>query len=253
MRCETVFGDTDFYRAFPDPKDVFANHVDKHADVLLPVGSLSLNHLSPSWHGLIHFILPVEPAGGCGFAGESANEFCNYLCRPNWIGYRLTDEKCELACDLRFFRKFLYADKPPRTAEEQEEAEELERHYLQTHDEFDRRSTFYCQQGWLCQWPDEWSGEKTDVPSTRRALIRDVGGVSWHGNWSNIGDFPLSRYPEKRNDHNTFKVYPRAESGRDFHFVGSVDMWDYLGHTNGRLLLFYDPEACTALSTIDWS
>jgi hypothetical protein len=186
-------------------------------------------------------------------AGEGANEFCNYLCRPNWVGYRLTGDKCELACDLRYFRRALYADRPPRTLEERAEAEELERHYRQTHDEFGRRATFYREQGWLCQWPDECSGKKKDVQPARAALARDLGGTSWHGNWSNSGDFPLSKYPGVLDGYKTFKVHPRTEDRRDFHFVGGVEMWNYLGHTNGTLLLFFDPQERVALSTVDWS
>jgi hypothetical protein len=254
MPRKVLFGDSDYYRAFPDPKDVFARRVRGHAAALLPVGSLSLGFLSPRWNGLIHFLLPVEPVGGCGRAGEEgANEFGNYLCRPNWVGYRLTGNKCELACDLRFFRKALYADRVPQTAEERAEAEELERHYRREHEEFDRRAAFYREHGWLCQWPDQWTGAKRDVKSLRAALVRDLGGTSWHGNWANSGDFPKSKYPAVREGYDTFRAYPRTEDGRDFHFVGSVEMWNYLGDTNGTLLLFYDPEQQVALTTVDWS
>lgn len=253
MRSKALFGDTDYYEAFPDPKDVFARNVRGHRVALLPVGSLSLGHLSPEWDGLIHFLLPVEPAGGCGLAGKAPNKFRTYLCRPNWVGYRLRGDKCELACDPRFFRKALYADRPPRSPAERAEAEELGRHYGRAHEDFDRRAAFYREHGWLCQWPEEWSGKKKDVKSSRVALVRDLGGVSWDGNWANSGDFPKSEYPTVREGYDTFKVCPRTADGRDFHFVGSVEMWNYLGDTNGTLLLFYDPVERVALSTVDWS
>ena len=48
-------------------------------------------------------------------------------------------------------------------------------------------------------------------------------------------------------------MYPRTEDGRDYRFVGSVEMWNYLGDTNGTLLLFFDPKVRVALSTVDWS
>lgn len=253
MRSKTLFGDTDYYRAFPDSKDVFARRVRGHAQVLLPVGTLSLRRLSPKWDGQIHFLLPVEPVGGCGLAGQGTNEFCNYLCRPNWVGYRLVGDQCELACDLRFFRKARYVDQPPRTAAERAEAEELDQHYRRTHEEFARRAAFYREHGWLCQWPDQWSGKKRDVRSARAALVGDLGGESWHGNWSNGSGFPLSKYPAVRDGYDTFKAYPRTADGRDFRFVGGVEMWNYLGDTNGTLLLFFDPEERVALSTVDWS
>jgi hypothetical protein len=253
MRGKTLYADTDYFRAFPDSKDVFAKRVRSHAAVLLPVGTLSLRHLSPGWESHIHFILPIEPCGGCGVAGDGANEFCNYLCRPNWVGYRLVGDRCELACDFRFFRKALYEDRAARTDAERAEADDPEQHYRRTHSEFDRRAAFYREHGWLCQWPDEWTGKKKDVRSLRVPLVRDLGGDSWHGNWSNSGDFPISRYPAKQDGYNTFKVYPRTEDGRDYRFVGSVEMWNYLGDTNGTLLLFFDPKVRVALSTVDWS
>jgi hypothetical protein len=253
MGRKTLFGDTDYFRAFPKPKDVFAKRIRDHADLLLPVGTLSLSHLSPAWDGLIHFILPIEPAGGYGYFGEGADEYCNYLCRPNWVGFRMVDDKCELACDFRFFRKALFADRPPRTAEEREEVEVLNQHYRQTHDDFAQRAAFYREHDWLCPDPDEWTGKKKDVNSMRGALVRNLGGVSWDGNWSNSDRFPLSKYPGRRDGEDDFKAYPRTEDGRDFHFIGSIEMWNYIGDANGELLLFYDPEERVTLSTIDWS
>jgi hypothetical protein len=252
MRSKTLFGDTEYYRAFPDPKDVFTRRIRSHAAALIPIGTLSLSHMSPKWDGLIHFILPVEPVGGCGLLGEGTNEFCNYLCRPNWIGYRMTGDKCELACDLRFFRKAMYENCPPQNAKERKEAKDLAEHYRHMNDAFDGRAAFYREHGWLCQSPDEWSGKQKDIRSTRDALVR-LGGISWDSNWSNTGDFPLSKYPGRLEGYDSFKVYPKTEDGRDFHFIGSVDMWSYFGDTNGELLLFYDPEERVTVSTIDWS
>jgi hypothetical protein len=48
-------------------------------------------------------------------------------------------------------------------------------------------------------------------------------------------------------------VLPRTEDGRDFHYVGEVEMWNYVGDTNGVLVLFYDPKDRVVLTTIDWT
>jgi hypothetical protein len=35
--------------------------------------------------------------------------------------------------------------------------------------------------------------------------------------------------------------------------VGEVEMWNYIGDTNGVLVLFFDPQERIALTTIDWT
>ena len=69
--------------------------------------------------------------------------------------------------------------------------------------------------------------------------------------------FPLARYPDQFEDrgkvHPCDRVLPQTEDGRDFHYIGEVEMWNYIDYTNGVLLLFYDPCERIALTTIDWT
>src|SRR5262245_39698952 len=99
----TLYRATAFFQPFPDARCVFANRVEEHSQFLLPLATLSLSYLSPNWGGDIHFIMPIEPCPGRGVVGERSREYHNYLCRPNWVGYRMIDNRCELACDFRFF------------------------------------------------------------------------------------------------------------------------------------------------------
>jgi hypothetical protein len=67
----------------------------------------------------------------------------------------------------------------------------------------------------------------------------------------------MSRYPDQFEDlgkvYDSERVLPRTEDGRDFHYVGEVEMWNYINYTNGVLVLFFDPKERVALTTIDWS
>jgi hypothetical protein len=257
MHGKTLYRETSYLRAFPDPKDVFATRVRQHSSYLLPIASLALKHLSRKWEGSIHFVMPIEPVGGYGFPGDGTNPYHNYLCRPNWIGYRMLGDKCELACDFRFFHKAYYADHSPTSEIAKREARYLPSHYSETRREFANHAKFFRKHGWLAQSPDQWKGLKKDARRMRVSLVRDLGGVSFHSNWSNFGDFPISRYPDEFEDlgrvYKSDRVLPRTEDGRDFHYIGEVEMWNSMGATNGVLVLFYDPKERVALTTIDWT
>jgi hypothetical protein len=254
MGGETLYLETPYLRAFPDPNTVFASRRKMHSSLLLPVATLSLSHLSPDWGGHIHFILPIEPWGGYGLPGDGTERYHNHLCRPNWIGYQLRGSKCELACDPRFFHREYYAEHRSSTDLGRAEAAELSAHYERVIGDFTRRRDFFREHGWLCAEPERWTGSARDKGRLRGSLVQDLGGVSWHGNWSNGSDeFPMSRYAGVLEGHDCDRVLPRTEDGRDFHYIGSVEMWNYIGDTNGVLMLFFDPKDRVALTTIDWS
>ncbi|MEX0724712.1 MAG: hypothetical protein WD065_00500, partial [Planctomycetaceae bacterium] len=113
MKGEILYTTTDYFRPFPDPHDVFADHVEEHAEYLLPAGTLSLSHISSEWSGEIHFLLPIEPVPGFGVPFEKSIPYHNYLCRPNWFGYHLRENKAQLAADFRIFHKAFYAENLP--------------------------------------------------------------------------------------------------------------------------------------------
>jgi hypothetical protein len=257
MNGKTLYRETTYLRMFPDPSDVFANRVKKHSTFLLPVATVALRYLSRKWEGNIHFVMPIEPCGGYSFPGARMSGYHNYLCRPNWIGYRMLGDKCELACDFRFFHKAYYAENPPQTETARREAQEFQSHYFRTRQAFKRHTQFFREHGWLCQSPERWTGSKNDISLMRVSLVHDLGGVSFDRNWSKVGDLPISRYADQFEDrgivYESDRVLPRTEDGRDFHYIGDVEMWNYIGDTNGVLVLFYDPKERIALTTIDWT
>ncbi len=258
MNGKTLYGETNYFRSFPAPSEVFANRVKKHAEFLLPVATLSLRYISRKWDGQVHFVIPIEPLGGYGVLGEETNQYHNYLCRPNWIGYRMLGSKCELACDFRYFHRAYYAENPPKSEHRKQEVQELPSHYRRIRQEFTNHAHFFNEHRWLCQSPKQWTGLKKDKSWMRVSLVRDLGGVSFHSNWSNLSDdFPVSRYPDQFEDRGKVyacdRVLPQTEDGRDFSYIGELEMWNYIGDTNGVLMLFYDPKEKVALTTIDWS
>lgn len=261
MSGETLYVATDYFRPFPDAADVFSRDVDEHAEYLLPVASVSLSHLSPDWAGNVHFIIPVEPVGGYGIPGERSMAYHNFLCRPNWLGYTLRGDKCESACDFRYFHKRYYAEHPPEGVY-QDELNEMVDHYGRVRSRFAAAAEHFKKYGWLSSDPGNWNpSEPEPEPDdmVRVSLVRNLGGASYDGNWSSAYSegFPLSRYPDKLEDCGHFydcdRVLPQTDDGRDFVYVGEMEMWNYIGPTNGSLLLFYDPGQQIALTTIDWS
>src|SRR5262249_16065747 len=122
---------------------------------------------------------------------------------------------------------------------------------------FARHAAFFRKRGWLTQCPDQWTGSKQNIKTFRVSLVRKLGGVSFHANWSNMADFPFSRYADQVEDrakiYDSDRVLPQTEDGRDFHYVGEIEMWNYIEDTNGVLMLFFDPQDRIALKTIDWS
>ena len=149
MNGQTLYGATDFYRPFPDPNDVFASNIPEHCEYLLPVGTLSLSHVSPDWSGCIHYIVPIEPVGGWGALGDKSTAYHNHLCRPDWLGYRLLGDQCELLCDFHFFHKAYYSVHPPGSDFEKREAAELPTHYARTRQEFSAIRTHFQKHGTL--------------------------------------------------------------------------------------------------------
>jgi hypothetical protein len=272
---ETLRRQTEYFRPFPDTQDVFTDRVDEHCEYLLPLATVSLNRLSPEWSGEVHFVMPIEPAPGWGEVGERSKEYHNYLCRPNWIGYRMSNNRFELACDFRYFHKAYFESHPPGDQLASAEAAELPSHYERTRNEYEHRRQFFRQHGllrWSSQPYTESFPRPDDDESVILALVESLGGESTETNWT-ATDFPLSKYPPSltseddaamlaslrhlglnlENSPGLPIVVPKTEDGRDFRYIGFIDMGSYVGDTDGGLLLFYDHRDRVALTTFDWT
>ena len=254
MNGETLYTATDYFRPFPAAEDVFSRNIDEHAEYLLPVASVSLSHLALDWTGSIHFIIPIEPVGGCGILGERSTDYHNFLCRPNWLAYKLRGDRCDLACDFRYFHKRYYTEHPPEGVYH-DELNKMPDHYSSVRSRFSVAAEHFKKYGWLHCDPKNWDPTPNLEPdeTMRVSLVCDLGGTNYDRNWSD--GFPTSKYPDKLEDRGQFedcnRVLPQTEDGRDFVYVGEIEMWNYIGDTNGSLLLFYDPVQQIALTTID--
>ena len=90
-------------RPFPKLEDVFETVTDDIRELYLPAVSIEASVVNPSWHGLLHFVMPVEPfdAGLGEYASETHQ---NHYCRHNLIGFRrLPSGRYEPLADPLFF------------------------------------------------------------------------------------------------------------------------------------------------------
>lgn len=243
MFGETLYQGTDYFHPFPNVQDVFASRIDEHAEYLLPLASVDLSHLNPEWAGCIHFVAPIEPEDGV--VGDETQEFHTYLCRDNWVGYRIVEGRYELACDFGFFRKG-----------------SLRSHYEKARAGFELRKTHFREHARLHNaWAESLADGQFD-DDDRVALVRKLGGPSLSGNWSELENFPISRdrtYVDQ-NGEEWPCAHPKTEDGRTFEFIGCIPMYHYIAENpdytsilGGDLLLFYDPKDNLALTTFDWS
>jgi hypothetical protein len=283
---ETLRYETNYFRVFPNPSDVFANHIEQHGEFLLPIAMISLKHLSPDWKGDIPIAMPIEPAAGWGEVGERSEEYHNYLCRANWIGYHLIAGRLQLACDFKFFHKSYYADQLPKDQHAKDEAVELTTHYKETRMEFACRRQYFREHGSLIDSTRPYREGKpieVDVPWTSEAdlplpLVNALGGKSYETNWA-ATHFPLSIHPQPRDEESEAVsqflfdtlseklgveidmkpgpglpiALPKTEDGRDFVYVGCFEMGTYLGIEDGGMMVFYDDREKTVLTTFDWT
>lgn len=103
MNGKAFYSANEFFTPFPNPQDVFASDIELHSEYLAPIGSLSLQLISPELTGEIHFVFPKEPPGMCGVKIAGQESTLNYLCRKNWLGFNVRNDKYEFATDFRFF------------------------------------------------------------------------------------------------------------------------------------------------------
>ncbi|MCA9610654.1 MAG: hypothetical protein KC619_33895 [Myxococcales bacterium] len=235
----TLFEPDESFRPFPDPEDVFAEQVLEHREVLLPLASLDLSFVDPALVGTVHFIHPIEPMDG--YVGDGGEGAFNYLCRPNWVGYRYTGDRCRVATSFDYFalprwRAQLASPKPQETWLH-DEMTELERHYEEMRVGFAENRAYFEAHGALCS---PLRGESTDE---HRAALAELGGPCREGHWAD--EFPLVDEGEE--------VLPLTEDGRRFRYIGAVAPLNYVSVHDCTLLLFYDPQTKTALTTFDWS
>lgn len=254
MDGEKLYGATDYFRPFPAPEDVFAADVAEHCRYLLPVASVNLAHLRSDWQGWAHLVAPIEPFDG--LVGEGTEAFHNYLCRENWVGYKILDGKYQLACDFRYFLKA--HSEASENAILPDRRSELESHYREVMECFSVRKRQFHENQCL-RLPGARKDKQGKFREPPLELV-ELGGVPGGCNWAGLGGMRLafSPYTDKSGYEDRVAV-PKTEDGRDFCFIVEFDLLNYLQASTDTLidgchvLLFLDPVDQVALTTFDWS
>lgn len=258
MNGEVLYYDTPYFRAFPEPSTVFADEVQMHVEFLLPLASVDLSHFSKDWSGWVHFVAPIEPAEG--LAGEGADGFYTYHCRPNWLGYRIIDGRYKLETDFRFFAKHRNAT-PDLAAPPKKSDHSLATHYWHMRNGFRAQKERFRRYGYLVHaWakPRFFGGySKKD----RQPLVQNLGGICGEGNWANLNKFPLAPTDiwTDTAGQEWRTACPLTEDGRRFTYLGTISINEYVCPSpdargmDADLLLFYDEVNQVALTTCDFS
>ena len=245
-----IYGDEEGIRAFPEADEVFASEVERHSEFLLPLATIDVDRFIPGESGVIHLLIPIEPLEGA-LGEETPEEFQTWCCAEDWLGYRMLDNKCELMADFRYFELERLRHEPP---EDSDSHEELKEYYESARTAFEEHRQFFRKHGWLSAHP---SNPETldDDSDSRRSIIGEFGGISRDGNWSCNGNGIPSRfsYFPDATEHGEDAALPRTEDGRDFIFVGSVEVYYFLNDTNAYLMLFFDPVERIVLTVSGWT
>jgi hypothetical protein len=247
MWPNALYNSTSWFRPYPRPEDTFAVDVAEHSKFLLPCAAVDLAQLSSSLTGVIHFIQPVEPFDNV--LGEGGDEFFNYYCRHNWVAYQYrSNGKCSLYCDFGFFELHRLERHKTRTPAHTARLDSILKHYEDVHAGFNESRDYFNRHGALFSPPTE-----PPTPDLRKLeLLMAFGGPSEEHscNWAALSEnLPL-------NEH-VGNSLPLTPDGREFIFVGELTSFHYVWSKRYalgcELLLFYDPETQTALTTFDWS
>jgi hypothetical protein len=153
-----------YLKVYPTDEQVFTEPVARYARHILPLVSIDLSAVNPSWHGWVHLVNTVEPEDE--IVGKATHPFHSYYLRENWVAFHLNDEGLyELLGDFRYF----FLENPPGTLPEAYSGHrrELEEHYARQHAVFAENRARFAQQGVL--------------PST---LLTQLGGGVKNGEWS---------------------------------------------------------------------
>lgn len=238
-----------YLKVYPNPETVFGNSVTWCARHLLPLVSIELSSVNPSWSGWVHMINPCEPFEGT--IGCMTQSYHSYYCRDNWIGFHLDkDNKYEWLGNWRYFLlendledlPDMLAGYPKQTLIK-EMQEDYERQYMV----YKLAKDNYAQQQLLYSpsYLDPESGVKKRPDKPERLIDQLGGGQSW-GNWISSSDMPLDKS-------NTDDIVPVTPNGERFHFIAGVPAYHYCATGADWILLFYEPNTRTVLLTFDWS
>ena len=241
MAYAPLYEATEFFTPFPDPESVFSRDVDAHCGYLLPLATIDLSHIDPRVEGRAHFIQPIEPWDGV--VGQGGDAYFTYYCRENYVGYRYdASGRCELDTDFEYFAFARSSDDPP-----------LCEYYKDVRSGFSKaRHHFHAHGGLHGRY-----GRPPYKPADRVELTKYIGDPSSGGNWPETVRFPMHWGTTLIDGEEVQHIVPLTEDGRPLLFVGQLPSYNWVLTERCALgcdlLLFYDPQTRTGLTTFDWS
>lgn len=230
-----------YLKVYPSDEQVFDEPVARYARHILPLVSIDLSAVNPSWQGWIHLVNTLEPYDG--MVGQNTQAFHNYYLRENWIGFHINDQgRYELLGDFRYFYLESSSESLPDLYPAQRR--NLEEHYAKQHAGFAEAKTRFAQQGaFFSQSLIRYNPDLDLSKQSPSVILEQLGGGVGAGNWAD--GFPL-------DESNEDDVRPLTPEGVPFHFIASVSGWDYCPSGADSILLFYEPNSKIALLTFDW-
>lgn len=234
--------ETEFFKPFPEPESVFFGDIDRQKKMLLPLATIDLNYINSEWNGLLPVVTPVEPGPDGGLFGEKATEFHNYLCRSNWIAYKLIDGKIEYAGDWRLFNYSEYKE-----------------YYADVHIGYQNAKGYFQEHGCVHVYYGE---DSKPVRGEKVQIMAHLGGYAGDANWVHTTDFPLKRCgtwtDERGRDDEIIK--PLTHDQRTFEYIGEFSPFVFInGEGAARsamgcaVMVFYDDKEKIMLTTFDWT
>jgi hypothetical protein len=230
---------------FPDPKDVFAEPVEKYARLINPYLSIDLSAVNPAWTGRIHLVSPVEPVDG--LLGELTTNTHNDYLKMNWLAFKLNaDSRYELMGDFEYF-----AIENSSAKESDKNLQiELVTHYAENKIGFAEAKAKYAKYGALYGDQGNTLEEKQVLWPESYNLLDQLGGGACDANWCSYCDGTNMNMDDEEN------VYPISPAGNRFYFIASVPGYHYI--TKGfsepdSIVLFYEPIERIAWITFDYT
>lgn len=223
-----------YLTVFPNPPAVFADPVEKYARHLLPLLTIDLCSINPSWDGSIHLVCPVEP-NSC-LVGEFSQAYHNDFLKTNWLAFRLgKDSRYELLGDFRYF----LLENPDMVGPSPGYRESLEKYYKDIHLKFIEARTDFQKNGQL-----------------RGYLVDQLGGELPFMNWTVFCyDNGIRMNVSSESDPEAMRsVYPISQKGNRFYFVAAAPASTYVSKCGVDLIVvFYEPVERIAWLTFDYS
>ncbi len=230
---------------FPDAKDVFAEPVEKYAELINPYLSIDLSTVNPAWKGKIHLVSPVEPIDG--MIGELTSNAHNDYLKMNWIAFKLnSDDRYELLGDFNYFAR---ENSSVKKSNKNLQAE-LETHYADNKTGFAEARAKYAKYGALYGDQGKTLAEKQALWTEPYNYLDQLGGGACDSNWcSYCDDIDMNMDDEE-------DVYPISPSGNRFYFIACVPGYHYItkGYSEpDSIVLFYEPIERIAWITFDYT